>query len=99
LPSTISPESAASSELDLLAGIHRLAYREFARRYDALRLVADVYEHLVLVDPDHLAMNHVALLEGLDRGVVVGYELAVDLDQEVVAGACRHDWAFSSRRI
>ncbi len=87
------------AELDLFAGIHRLADREFARRYDALRLVADVYEYLVLVDPDHLAMNHVALLEGLDRGVVVGYELAVDLDQEVVTGACRHDWAFSGRRI
>ena len=56
---------------------------------DALRLVADVDQDLVLVDPDHLAGDDVALLEGLDRRVVVRDELAVDLDQEVVGGSVR----------
>ena len=51
---------------------------------DALRLVADVDQDLVLVDPHDLAADDVALVEGLDRRVVVGDELAVDLDHEVV---------------
>ena len=55
------------------------------------RLVADVDQDLVLVDPHDLARDDVALLEGLDRRVVVGNELAVDLDQEVggrAVGGC-----------
>ena len=74
------------AERHLLGGIHRAADRELVRRDDALRLVADVDEDLVLVDPHHLAADDVALLEGLDRRVVVGDELAVDLDHEVVRG-------------
>ena len=60
---------------------------------DALRLVADVDQDLVLVDPDDLAAHHVALLEGLDRRVVVRDELAVDLDQEVVRSRLGAVWA------
>ena len=71
------------AERDLLGGIDRAADRELVRRDDALGLVADVDQDLVLVDPHHLAGDDVTLLEGLDRRVVVGDELAVDLDQEV----------------
>ena len=48
------------------------------------RLVADVDEDLVLVDADYAAGHDVALLEGDERGVVVGDDLAVDLEQETV---------------
>ena len=48
------------------------------------RLVADVDEDLVLVDPDDLAGDDIALLEGGDRRVVVGDDLAVDLEQQAV---------------
>jgi hypothetical protein len=41
-------------------------------RDDALGLVADVDQDLVLVDPDNMAADHVALVEGLERGGVVG---------------------------
>ena len=75
------------AERDLLGGIDRAADRELVRRDDALGLVADVDQDLVLVDPDDLAGDHVALLEGLDRRVVVGDELAVDLDQQVGGAA------------
>ena len=71
------------AERDLLRGIDRAADRELVGRDDALRLVADVDQDLVLVDPHDLAGDDIALLEGLDRRVVVGDELAVDLDQEV----------------
>ena len=74
----------ALAERDLLGGVHRAADRELGGGDDALRLVADVDQDLVLVDPDDLAAHDVALLEGLDRRVVVRDELAVDLDQEVV---------------
>ena len=74
----------ALAQRDLLGGVHRAPDRELGRGDDPLRLVADVDQDLVLVDPDHLAAHDVALLEGLDRRVVVRDELAVDLDQEVV---------------
>ena len=47
-------------------------------------LVADVDEDLVLVDPDDLAGDDVTLLEGGDGRVVVGDDLAVDLEQQSV---------------
>ncbi len=74
----------ALAQRHLLGGVHRAPDRELGRGDDPLRLVADVDQDLVLVDPDHLAAHDVALVERLDRGVVVGNELAVDLDQEVV---------------
>ena len=72
------------AQLDLVGGIDRLADRKLVGGDDPLRLVADVHEDLVLVDAHDLAADHVALAEGVDRRVVVGDELAVDLDQEVV---------------
>ena len=75
------------AELDLLGRLHRLADRELVGGDDALGLVADVDQYLVLVDAHDLAADHVALAEGVDGRVVVGDELAVDLDQEVVGGA------------
>ena len=72
------------AERDLVGGIDRAADRELVRGDDALRLVADVDQDLVLVDAHDLAADDVALVEGLDRRVVVGDELAVDLDHEVV---------------
>src|SRR4051794_28376902 len=72
------------AELDLLAGIDRLADRELVLRDDPLGLVADVHQDLVLVDADDLARHDVALLEGDQRRVVVGDDLPVDLDQKPV---------------
>src|SRR3954471_16096290 len=72
------------AEGDLVSRVDRAADRELVRGDDALRLVADVDQDLVLVDADDLAADDVALLEGLDGGVVVRDQLAVDLDHEVV---------------
>src|SRR5439155_21480954 len=73
------------AELNLLGRVDRAADRQLADRDDALRLVADVDQDLVLVDPDDLAGHDVSLHEGLDRRVVIGDEPAVDLDQKVGA--------------
>ena len=72
------------AQLDLVGGIHGLADRELVGGDDALGLVADVDQHLVGVDAHDLAGDHVALLEGGDRGVVIGDDLAVDLEQEAI---------------
>src|SRR5215208_282879 len=60
---------------DLVRGIDGAPDRELVRGDDALGLVADVDEDLVLVDSNNLAAHDVALVEGLDRRVVVGYQL------------------------
>ena len=70
------------AQLDLVVRVDRLADRQLAERDDPLALVADVDQDLVLVDLDDLARNDVALLEGDDGRVVVGDDLAVDLEQE-----------------
>jgi hypothetical protein len=72
------------AEVDLVRGVDRAADRELGNRDHPLRLVADVDQDLVLVDPHDLAGDDVALVDRLDRRRVVGDELAVDLDQEVV---------------
>ena len=72
------------AERDLVRGIDRPADRELVGGDDALRLVADVDQDLVLVDPHDLAVDDVALLEGDHRRGVVGDDLAVDLEQEAV---------------
>ena len=72
------------AEGHLVARIDRLADRELGRGDDAFGLVADVDEHLVVVDADDVAGDDVALLERVDGGVVVGDDLAVDLEQQAV---------------
>src|SRR5262249_27582102 len=52
------------AELDLAGGIDRLPNRELGRRNDPLRLVPDVDQDLVFVDPHDLALDDVALVEG-----------------------------------
>ena len=68
--------------LDLVGRVDRLADRELVRGDDPLRLVADVDQDLVLVDPHDLALDDVALLEGDHRRRVVGDDLAVDFEQQ-----------------
>ena len=72
------------AQLDLVVRVDRLADRQLVGGDDALALVADVDEDLVLVDADDLAGDDVALLEGGERGVVVGDDLPVDLEQQAV---------------
>ena len=69
------------AERDLVGGIDRAADRELVGGDDALRLPADVEQDLVLVDPDDGAADDLALLEVGDRGVVVGEDLAVELEE------------------
>ena len=52
------------AELHLVVRIHGLADRELVRGDDALGLVADVDEDLVVVDAHDAARDDVALLEG-----------------------------------
>jgi hypothetical protein len=70
------------ADLDLVVRIHGLPDRELVEGDDPLALVSDVDEDLVLVDLDDVSGHHVALLEGDDGGVVVGDDLAVDLEQQ-----------------
>ena len=72
------------ADLDLLRGVDRLADRQLAGGDDALALVPDVDEDLVLVDPHHLARDDVALVEGNDGRVIVRDDLAVDLEEHPV---------------
>ena len=72
------------AERHLVAGVDRLADRQLGRGDDPFGLVADVDEHLVVVDPDDVAGDDVTLLERVDGGVVVGDDLAVDLEQQAV---------------
>src|SRR5207248_6146640 len=57
--------------------VDRAPDRELGDRDHALRLVADVDEHLVLVHPHDLAVDDLALVDRREGGVVVGDELAV----------------------
>ncbi len=70
------------AQLDLFVRVDRLADRELVGGDDPLGLVADVDEDLVFVDPDDLAFDDVALLEGDHRRRVIGDDLAVDLQQQ-----------------
>ncbi len=77
--------------VDLLAHLHFvvridvLADRELVGGDDPLALVADVDEHLVVVDPDDAAGDDLALLEGGEGGVVVRDDLPVDLEEQAAA--------------
>ena len=64
------------AERDLVRGVDRAANRELGNRDDALRLVADVHEHLVLVDADDGAIHDLPLLDRGEGGLVIGDELA-----------------------
>ena len=59
------------AEGDLVLGLDALADRQLGERDDALALVADVDQDLVLVDPDHPPGDHVPLREDRERQVVV----------------------------
>ena len=72
------------AEVDLLGGIDGLAYRKLVGGDDALGLVPDVHEHLVLVDPDDVAGYDLALLDDPERGVVVGHDLPVNFEQQAI---------------
>ena len=74
------------AQLDLFAGVDRLADRKLVGGNDPLGLVADVDQNLVFVDPDDLALDDVALLEGDHRRRVIRDDLAVDVEEEA-AGA------------
>ena len=59
------------AELHLVGGVDRAADRKLALGDDALGLVADVDQDLVLVDADDLARHDIALAEGDEGGVVI----------------------------
>ena len=73
------------AQLDLVVRVDVLADRELVAGDDPFALVADVDEDLVLVDAHDLAGDDLALLEGGEGGVVVGDDLAVDVEQQAVA--------------
>jgi hypothetical protein len=70
------------AQLDLFGGVDRLADRELVGRDDPLRLVADVDQDLVLVDPHDLAVDDIPLVEGDHRRGVVWNDFPVDLQQQ-----------------
>jgi hypothetical protein len=72
------------AERNLVGGIDRLADRQLARGDDALGLVTDVDQDLVVVDAHDVAGDDVALGEGVQRRVIVGDDLTVDLEQQTV---------------
>ena len=61
----------------LVGRVDRPANRELGDGNDALGLVADVDEHLVLVDPDHGAVNDLPLVDLGEGRVVIGDQFAV----------------------
>ena len=71
---------------NLVRRVDRAADGQLGDRDDALRLVADVDEHLVLVHPDDRAVHDFSLVDLGEGSVVVGDELPV--------GACRPDSLF-----
>ena len=88
--------SISSPNVDLFGGVDVLADTELVDRDDAFGLVADVDEDLVLVDAHDVAGDDVALAEHRHGDVVVGDDLAVDLDEE--AFAALHDPGVVGRR-
>src|SRR2546427_94597 len=71
----------------LVGGVHGPPDRELGDRNHALRLVTDIHEHLVLVHPDDLAVNDLALVDGRESGLVVRDQLTVGAgDPDAVAG-------------
>ena len=77
------------AERDLLGRVDVAADRQLGERDDAFRLVPHVDEDLVAIDAHDQAREHVALVEGDDLRVVIGHQLAVDLDPD--SGLGDHD--------
>src|SRR5438093_5400860 len=78
------------AERDLVGRVHRAPDRQLGDRDHAFGLVADVDEHLVLVDADDRAVHDLALVDLREGGLVVGDELpvrALDPDSRLL----RHD--------
>jgi len=63
------------AEADDLIGVDVMLDGQLARGDDALGLVADVEQDLVAVDLHHVAVDDVALFEGLQRLFVGGREV------------------------
>ena len=65
------------ADRDLVGRVHRPADRQLGNGDDAFRLVADVDEHLVLVDAHDRAVHDLALVDLREGGVVVGDEIPI----------------------
>src|SRR5580700_4414322 len=72
------------AEMHLVMGVDRLADRQLVRGDDALGLVADVDQHLVLVDADDVSGDYLSLLDLAEGCVVIGDDLPIDLEQQSV---------------
>ena len=72
------------AERDLVVRVDRLADRKLVGGDDALGLVADVHEDLVVVDAHDVARDDLALLERAHRGVIIRDDLSVDLEEQTV---------------
>ena len=79
------------ADRDLVGRVHRAADRQLGDRDDAFRLVADVDEHLVLVDAHDRAVYDLALVDLREGSVVVGDEIPVR--------ACDPDPCFGGSRL
>ena len=82
------------AELDLVVRVDRAPDRQLGNRDDALRLVADVDEDLVLVHADDGAVDDLALVDRREGGLVVGDTLAV-LGRRPDAGSSTQSFRFS----
>ena len=95
------------TDRDLVGRVDRAPNRQLRDRDDALRLVADVDEHLVLVHADDGAVDDLALLDGREGRLVVGDELAAlgvgrpdaFLEPRVVDRVTGHDGAAACRAV
>ena len=75
------------TDLDHLVGVDIVLDGQLAGGDDALRLVADVEQDLIAIDLDDGALDDVAIVEVLDRGVDGGEEILSGAD--VVDGDLR----------
>ncbi len=72
------------AELHDLRWVGALADGQLVGGDQTLRLVADVYEDLVLVYPDDVSLDYVTILEVYEDCFVDGNDLAVLLAEEVL---------------
>src|SRR5207245_8438938 len=75
---------------DLVRWVDRAANRELRHGNDALRLVADVHEHFVLVDAYDLPVHDLPLVDRGEGGLVIRDQLTVRTGRpDAVAGGSR----------